>query len=83
MVIVFLWQFSGIIAALVAVQNQLLVSESRYRFLICGGIIWFFWAFILPTFFDMGLICSILFVCFAYLFLFVLYISDRYFGEGV
>ncbi|WP_131762413.1 hypothetical protein [Legionella jamestowniensis] len=39
-IVVLLWQISGIIASLGAIQNQLLVSQGKYTFLLIGSLLW-------------------------------------------
>lgn len=72
--VVLLWQAAGAVAALGAVQNQLLVSQGRYIFLLVGGLVWATLAVSIPFFFAEEVSGRVVGVLVAYLVLHVLYL---------
>jgi len=72
--VVLLWQAAGAVAALGAIQNQLLVSQGRYMFLLIGGLVWAMLAVSIPFLVVEQISGRVIGVFVAYLVLHVLYL---------
>ncbi|WP_454781382.1 lipopolysaccharide biosynthesis protein [Legionella sp. WA2022007384] len=71
--IVLLWQVAGVLAAMGAIQNQLLVSRSQFVFLLIGSLVWALIVLIVNWQFQNPMFGSVIGVLFGYLILQILY----------
>ncbi|MDP3816903.1 hypothetical protein [Pseudomonas sp.] len=75
--IVILWQVAGAIAALGAIQNQLLVSRGKYSFLLFGGGVWAVLATAVPMLVQDKMLGAVFGVLVAYIALQLIYWSEN------